>query len=209
MYDRKSVPNLCQGWFKLRLPETGGKKHRPQGYGQRTELCLSTHGDEEPLVIVIGICTRNFSPTSHNQGGQVLNHVVYADQGRYKAILMEKESYLLELSRYVVLNPARAGRVKDMEQWPWSSLGSDRNGLLPLIGNLCAQGWNCRASGMICAGKLKNLSKSCGSMCNPITISVKFRALSGGQRPSRSHLIYRSMTEMQGLQQPTKQAAIQ
>src|SRR5690606_25507426 len=62
--------------------------------------------------------------------GQVLNHVGHADQGRYKAILVEKESYLLELSRYVVLNPVRAGRVKDVVRWPWSSLGSDRNGLL-------------------------------------------------------------------------------
>ncbi|SDZ01498.1 hypothetical protein [Nitrosomonas halophila] len=34
---------------------------------------------------------------------------------------MEKESYLLELSRYVVLNPARAGGVKDIGQWPWNS----------------------------------------------------------------------------------------
>ncbi|MGG7056467.1 hypothetical protein [Nitrosomonas sp. ANs5] len=50
-----------------------------------------------------------------------MSHVVHAYQGRYKAILMEKESYLLELSRYVVLNPVRAGRVKDVEQWPWSS----------------------------------------------------------------------------------------
>jgi REP element-mobilizing transposase RayT len=42
-------------------------------------------------------------------------------QGRYKAILVEKESYLLELSRYVVLNPVRAGMVKNIDDWPWSS----------------------------------------------------------------------------------------
>ena len=34
---------------------------------------------------------------------------------------MEKESYLLELSRYVVLNPIRARMIKDMNQWKWSS----------------------------------------------------------------------------------------
>ncbi|MEI6336557.1 MAG: transposase, partial [Methylococcaceae bacterium] len=33
-------------------------------------------------------------------------------QGRYKAILVEKDNYLLELARYVVLNPLRAGMVK-------------------------------------------------------------------------------------------------
>lgn len=35
---------------------------------------------------------------------------------------MDKDRYLLELSRYVVLNPLRAkGMVKRLEDWPWSS----------------------------------------------------------------------------------------
>jgi len=42
-------------------------------------------------------------------------------QGRYKAIMVEKDSYLLELARYVVLNPVRAGMVNDVDEWPWSS----------------------------------------------------------------------------------------
>jgi REP element-mobilizing transposase RayT len=42
-------------------------------------------------------------------------------QGRFKAILVERESYLLELSRYVVLNPVRAGMVAAPGDWPWSS----------------------------------------------------------------------------------------
>jgi len=42
-------------------------------------------------------------------------------QGRYKAIVVEKESHLLELCRYVVLNPVRAGLVKRIDQWEWSS----------------------------------------------------------------------------------------
>ena len=42
-------------------------------------------------------------------------------QGRFKAILVDKESYLLELTRYVVLNPVRAGIVAQVQQWPWSS----------------------------------------------------------------------------------------
>ena len=42
-------------------------------------------------------------------------------QGRYKAILVEKDSYLLELARYVVLNPVRAGLVAKAGDWPWSS----------------------------------------------------------------------------------------
>ena len=42
-------------------------------------------------------------------------------QGRYKAILIDKNSYLLELSRYIVLNPVRARMVHSAIDWPWSS----------------------------------------------------------------------------------------
>ena len=42
-------------------------------------------------------------------------------QGRFKAILVEKEAHLLELCRYVVLNPVRAGIVRSARGWPWSS----------------------------------------------------------------------------------------
>lgn len=45
-------------------------------------------------------------------------------QGRYKAILVDKESYLLELCRYVVLNPVRANIVKRPQDWKWSSYRS-------------------------------------------------------------------------------------
>ena len=51
-------------------------------------------------------------------------------QGRYKAILVERDSYLLELSRYVVLNPVRAKIVKHASQWPWSSYHAT-NGTAP------------------------------------------------------------------------------
>jgi putative transposase len=42
-------------------------------------------------------------------------------QGRFHAVLVQKESHLLELTRYVVLNPVRAGLVDDPADWPWSS----------------------------------------------------------------------------------------
>jgi len=52
-------------------------------------------------------------------------------QGRYKAILVEKDSYLLELSRYVVLNPVRAKMVEVASDWQWSSYRSTA-GLYPM-----------------------------------------------------------------------------
>jgi len=42
-------------------------------------------------------------------------------QGRYKAILFERDSYLLEPSRYIHLNPVRAGVVERPDAYPYSS----------------------------------------------------------------------------------------
>jgi putative transposase len=42
-------------------------------------------------------------------------------QGRFKAHLIEKEGYYLEISRYIHLNPVRAKMVQRPEEWPWSS----------------------------------------------------------------------------------------
>jgi putative transposase len=42
-------------------------------------------------------------------------------QGRYKAILVDRDAYFLELARYIVLNPVRAAIVKHPRLWAWSS----------------------------------------------------------------------------------------
>lgn len=49
------------------------------------------------------------------------NHVGYVFQGRYRWLLVEKESYLLELIRYINLNPIRAGIVERVEDWEFCS----------------------------------------------------------------------------------------
>ena len=54
-------------------------------------------------------------------------------QGRFKAIVVDKESYLLELSRYVVLNPVRAHMVEHPEDWKWSSYRSTSGLEEPLL----------------------------------------------------------------------------
>ena len=60
-----------------------------------------------------GVYTQRFNRTYDRVG-----HVF---QGRYKAILVQKEAYLLELARYLVLNPVRARMVRAPGDWPWSS----------------------------------------------------------------------------------------
>jgi hypothetical protein len=41
-------------------------------------------------------------------------------QGRYKAIVCDKDEYLLQLIRYIHLNPVRAGMVKEPEKYLYS-----------------------------------------------------------------------------------------
>lgn len=60
-----------------------------------------------------GVYTQRFN-RAHKRVGHVF-------QGRYKAIMVERDSYLLELARYVALNPLRAKMVKRLEMWRWSS----------------------------------------------------------------------------------------
>lgn len=59
------------------------------------------------------------------------NRVGHVFQGRYKAILVQKESYLLELARYIVLNPVRARMVREAKDWPWSSYRATAGYTLP------------------------------------------------------------------------------
>lgn len=60
-----------------------------------------------------GVYTQTFNKR-HKRVGHIF-------QGRYKAILIDRESYLLEVCRYVVLNPVRAMSAKDPGEWKWSS----------------------------------------------------------------------------------------
>lgn len=45
-------------------------------------------------------------------------------QGRYKSILIDRDSYLLELSRYIHLNPVKAHMVEKPDDYPYSSYGA-------------------------------------------------------------------------------------
>lgn len=53
-----------------------------------------------------------------NRRHDLVGHVF---QGRYHAVLVQKEAHLLELARYIVLNPLRARIVDSVDDWHWSS----------------------------------------------------------------------------------------
>jgi REP element-mobilizing transposase RayT len=60
-----------------------------------------------------GVYTQAFN-RRHKRVGHVL-------QGRFKSIVVDRDSYLLELCRYVVLNPVRVRRTRKPDTYPWSS----------------------------------------------------------------------------------------
>jgi hypothetical protein len=60
-----------------------------------------------------GVYTQRFN-RAHGRVGHVF-------QGRYKAVIVQKDAYLTELARYIVLNPVRARMVRSAREWPWSS----------------------------------------------------------------------------------------
>ena len=60
-----------------------------------------------------GVYTQRFN-REHTSDGQLF-------RGRYKAIVIDADSYLLEVLRYIHRNPLRAGLVENLDEYPWSS----------------------------------------------------------------------------------------
>jgi putative transposase len=60
-----------------------------------------------------GVFTQTFN-CRHGKVGHLF-------QGRFKSILVDRDSYLMEVCRYVELNPVRARMVEQAQDWPWSS----------------------------------------------------------------------------------------
>ena len=60
-----------------------------------------------------GVYTQRYNRTYHGDG-QLF-------RGRYKAILVEADSYLLELLRYIHRNPLEANLVDNLQNYNWSS----------------------------------------------------------------------------------------
>ncbi len=91
---------------------------------------LVLHTDEPNLSRLMrqinGVYTQNFN-RRHSMSGHLF-------QGRFKAILVDRDSYLLEVCRYVDLNPVRARMVKRPDAYAWSSYRA-------LVGLVPAPAW--------------------------------------------------------------------
>ena len=86
--------------------------------GNHYHLVLQTRRANLSVLMrqVNGVYTKRFNHR-HGKAGHVF-------QGRFKAILVDRKAYLLEVCRYVEINPLRAQMVSDLQHWPWSSLAA-------------------------------------------------------------------------------------
>jgi putative transposase len=81
-------------------------------------------GNLSQIMKYINSAYTNFFNIKRKRTGHLL-------QGRYKAILVEADAYAAELSRYIHLNPVRAGMVRSPEEYRWSSYGYYTEGCAP------------------------------------------------------------------------------
>ncbi len=98
--------------------------------GNHYHLVLETPRANLPIVMrhVNGCYTRAFNATEGRVG--------HLFEGRYRAVLVEKDAHLLEIVRYVALNPTRARPAfcERPEEWPWSSYPA-------LLGSVATPTW--------------------------------------------------------------------
>ena len=73
------------------------------------------------MVCVTSSACRRWADPQDCAGNRTHGRVGHVFRGRFKAIIVQREGYLLELARYVVLNPVRAGLCAMPDQWRWSS----------------------------------------------------------------------------------------
>jgi len=77
-------------------------------------LVETLHANLHQIMQNINTSYTVFVNRKYNRSGHLF-------QGRYKAFIVDKDKYLLALSRYIHLNPVRAGAVKRAEEFRWSS----------------------------------------------------------------------------------------
>jgi REP element-mobilizing transposase RayT len=77
-------------------------------------LVTSQLGNLSRAMHWFGTCTAHSFNRRHERSGHLF-------QGRFGSKVVEDHAYLLELARYLPLNPVRAGLCRSPEEWPWSS----------------------------------------------------------------------------------------
>jgi putative transposase len=79
------------------------------------------HATLRPTLPNLSEAVRRLNGTYAQWWNKRHSRVGHVFQGRFKDQIVQREGYLLTLSRYVALNPVRAKLVQDPQDWPWSS----------------------------------------------------------------------------------------
>lgn len=79
------------------------------------------HATLQPSAPNLSVALRRLNGRYAQWWNRRHGRVGHVFQGRFKNQLVQRETYLLELTRYVVMNPVRAGLVDHPEEWEWSS----------------------------------------------------------------------------------------
>lgn len=117
---QKMVRDDKDRWLFLRVLAEAVEEHRVLIHAwvlmdNHYHLVLETPEKNLPAFMghLNGVYTQRFNRRHHRVG--------HLYQGRYKAIHVDRDVYLKELCRYVVLNPVRAKMVEHPKDWSWSS----------------------------------------------------------------------------------------
>ena len=119
--ERRKIFFTQRDFEKFKEYLMGGQKK--YGYILHSYVLMTNH-----YHLIIETPEGNLSRVMHNLNSSYTAYINtkrkrsgHLFQGRYKAIVVDKDNYLLELSRYLHLNPVRAKMVEKPEEYPHSS----------------------------------------------------------------------------------------
>lgn len=150
-----------------------------------------------------GVYTQRFN-RRHDKVGHLF-------QGRFKAILVSRDAYLLEVCRYVELNPVRSQMVAAPGEWPWSSYLArvdetmsppwlDPAGLHGhLLGREATSAADRRRAAALCR------SSGRGARCGVVVWGASPADLSGRRRLRGAHTAWAEPSRARGVDAPCTQ----
>lgn len=116
------------GWQDLIAEGLHRTSHRVHAYcwmSNHVHLAIQTH--TEPLAGFIGTLASQYARRTHRKIGRS-GHLF---ERRYRAVLVQRDEHLMELLRYIHLNPVRAGMVRSPADYRWSSHEAYGGGMSP------------------------------------------------------------------------------
>ncbi len=114
-------------------------QHRVHAYCWMTNhVHLAVQANVNPLSQFMAFVASQYARSTNRKMGRS-GHLF---ERRYRAILVQSDSYLLELVRYIHLNPLRAGMIQDLTDYSWSSHAAYQGAACPdwlMLGDVLSQ----------------------------------------------------------------------